>query len=298
MICVPDVGHRQWDRSPRADDPPLSAPWLEEITVADERGRRLLSWSPVSAVRGYRVQSSQTSDFEIFEEWRLERPSRLSLMNGDESMGEPAHQLMLTLDPGCPRNYYFRVRAVGYSGSSAWSNTLALRIPESAFHSCAHAAIEVLGLILDVAQLPQPGLRRLQWTADAPAGLDPGVLGFELQSATESDFIRPTILYSGDLTHKDVSVAAPGRHFFRVRALTSQGGGPWSNIVILDPDALRTETLCTTEAYDPGDLLAVQLALVRLCASRADLVALLSLPPHYRETELNRHLIALGVNAG
>jgi phage tail sheath protein FI len=43
-------------------------------------------------------------------------------------------------------------------------------------------------------------------------------------------------------------------------------------------------------------MLAVQRALVRLCASRADTVALLGLPAHYREPELNRHLIALGTN--
>jgi phage tail sheath protein FI len=51
--------------------------------------------------------------------------------------------------------------------------------------------------------------------------------------------------------------------------------------------------LKTEDEYDPEGLLAVQRALIRMCAARGDLFAVLSLPEHYHEDDAAVHVARL-----
>lgn len=66
-------------------------------------------------------------------------------------------------------------------------------------------------------------------------GGDRDLLEYELQSATEPHFIEPIRLYQGTDRTSFMSGLSDGRHFFRVRARSSEGDiwGPWSEPVEL-----------------------------------------------------------------
>jgi hypothetical protein len=74
-------------------------------------------------------------------------------------------------------------------------------------------------------------------------------------------------------------------------ALTLPGGGP--DDVLAGGWRLKPEG-----AYSPDTLLVVQRALLRLCAARGDLSAVLALPEHYREDQALAHVATLTSPAG
>lgn len=288
LIAVPDAAQRHWDRRPRLGDPPLPAPELEAIGARDARGRRTLDWSTVDGIKEYLVEQATEPEFRDARRFRVERAARLELV-ASEGAEAPPHHFTLTLDEDCPVEYYFRVRALGYTGASAWSNTLVLRLPEGGFRDCTRADVEALGLLLDI----EPGTgssRRLVWIAASPAGLDAAAGEFELQEARDADFTTARTRYRGPLLDAEVAAQADVRTYLRVRAWTPSGPGPWSNTVTAEPLTLSADSLVAPTDYDSQDLLAVHYALSRVCAVRADCVALLSVPGHYRAAELHAHL--------
>lgn len=296
LIAVPDAAQRHWDRRPRAADPPLTAPVLEAISARDARGRRTLEWSAVDDVKEYLVELAGGPEFPDARRFRVERAARLELLE-TASTEAPPHHLVVTLDEDCPVEYYFRVRAVGYAATSAWSNTLVLRLPEGGFRDCVRADVEALGLVLDLE--PASGsARRLVWTAASPAGLDASADMFELQEARDADFTAADTCYRGPLPEVEVTAQPDVRTFFRVRAWTPTGPGPWSNTVAAEPLVLSADSVVTPADFDAQDLLAVHFALSRVCAARADCVALLSVPGHYRAGALHAHLDLLAPQAG
>ena len=78
---------------------------------------------------------------------------------------------------------------------------------------------------------------------------------------------------------------APSSYYYRIRALVGSATSNWSNgtVVIVNP-AARTEVVATQD-YVSDPWLAVMRSAVRLCAARADLVLLASLPGHLRPQE-------------
>lgn len=288
LIAVPDAAQRHWDRRPRLADPVLPAPLLEVIGARDARGRRILEWSAVDGVKEYLVELATGPEFRDALRFPVERAVPLELID-TEAAEAPPHYLLLTLDEDCPVEYYFRVRAHGYLAASVWSNTLVLRLPEGGFRDCARADVEALGLVLDL----EPGAgssRRLVWTAASPAGVDAAADEFELQEARDADFATARTPYRGTLLEAEVAAQADVRSYFRVRAWTPTGPGPWSNTVAAEPLTLSADSLVPPADYDPQDLLAVHYALMRLCTARADCVAVLSVPGHYRAAALHAHL--------
>ena len=292
LMAVPDAGHRHWDRRPRPDEPPLAAPWLDPLGARDERGRRSLSWSAVAGARRYVVERSGSPEFEEPRRYPIEPPPVLDLAD-PSSTPTPATGLLVTLEEGCPTELYFRVRAIGHARMSAWSNTRVLRLPEGGFHGCARVAVETMALRLSSEPGAIPSTRRLVWRAVSPAGLGAGVEGFELQWGRDSDFLTHREAYRGDEFGVELALQPDLRAYYRVRALTPGGPGPWSNTVIVEPRLLSTDGLVPAEGYDGQDLLAVHCALVRLCGARADCLGLLSLPAHYRSAQVSAHVDAL-----
>jgi phage tail sheath protein FI len=87
--------------------------------------------------------------------------------------------------------------------------------------------------------------------------------------------------------------------YYRARALAGEvlRPGPWSNTLVSEPAALTQYRLRRAEDYDPSGLLAFQQSLLRYCAGRADLFAVLSLPRHFTTDDARRHAAALGGGA-
>lgn len=318
IIAVPDAVHRHWDRNGRPGPSEMRAPLLTTISPRDGQGRRTLEWlaGDASVVREYRVQWSSSPDFELPQTETVERPGRLALQESDGLDDDAPTTLMLRLEEtGCSQVIYFRVRAVGYGRVSPWSNTLPLRLPEDAFLGCDSPDVYALMLHATSAALGgSPELFHVGWSAVArlptPNGegveidesvvspfppLDDGVTGYEIQTAATAEFgdITAEIVSDPDADFKELDLLAGERRYVRVRALTAQGAGSWSNTRLLLSGVLGSNTLVSQRDYSDEDLLAVQSAAARFCFARRDTIVVAAVPDHYRETDVLRHLEAL-----
>jgi phage tail sheath protein FI len=135
---------------------------------------------------------------------------------------------------------------------------------------------------------------RLAWEpADHPGQLPEKADEFELERSGDAEFGSAQRIYRG-IDHQLEIEEAPGAiYYFRVRAWYDQVAGPWSNIRRITPKTLSQMTLQPLEEYAPYDLLAVQRALLRLCAARGDLFAVLSVPQHFRHPDVVEYLSAI-----
>jgi hypothetical protein len=134
---------------------------------------------------------------------------------------------------------------------------------------------------------------------------------FVLEESTSRDFDGATVIYEGKATSYTLYGRASGDFFYRVRAEVAPGASgklesganvkvetsDWSNGVVVRVQPLSRWRLRDEKNYDPSDLLAVQRALVRLSAARADVLAVLALPAHYREDKSLEHAATLRCTA-
>jgi hypothetical protein len=118
----------------------------------------------------------------------------------------------------------------------------------------------------------------------AAAGSPPG-------EAAPGDAAAET-LYSGP----ELEFAVYGRPpdstlYYRVRALAGTLASGWSNWVTVSTAETQRWLLDEPSGYNAADtLLPIQLALLRMCAARGDLFAVLALPEHYRERAAIAHV--------
>jgi hypothetical protein len=138
--------------------------------------------------------------------------------------------------------------------------------------------------------------RHLAWTCFNGTEIDTSIphLEFDLQEATDTGFGSARVIYAGADTH----VAEPdsiedGVHYYRVRARCGERIGPWSNTLVRNPTSLRSWTLGTHTQWDHGELVAIHRGVVRFCAARGDLLAILTVPLHYHRQDVEDHLTAL-----
>ncbi|MEA2080938.1 MAG: hypothetical protein U9P00_14005 [Pseudomonadota bacterium] len=273
-IAVPDAVHSGWRRG-QPEFRQLPPPVLDAEFMPAEAAIGL-TWSAVPAAETYRLQVATRADFS-----------------------DPLHINARTLDPGgglstgafypvadlCRQDYFFRVRAETDDLISAWSNERVVDVPVPDFSVC-----DLVDAALDLT-LQQGVGTTLEWSfAGAPVFASPAPL-FELQSAAEPQFVAPQ---SEQLTGFTFEVAAGAvMRYFRVRALVEHSAGPWSNAVVVAPTELGSWLALPEQEYLAQPLLAVHRSLVRLCAARADAVALLSLPRHMRRAEIETYMSQL-----
>ncbi len=124
---------------------------------------------------------------------------------------------------------------------------------------------------------------------------------FVLEEATRSDFEDAIEIYKGLEEQYTLYGHAPGVFYYRMRGFAGNQSTDWSNGIVvniespspyqlksIDPDAPPP-----LEPYSDAVLLNVQRAVLRLCAARGDLFAVLALPEHYREDETLAHIQTL-----
>jgi hypothetical protein len=141
--------------------------------------------------------------------------------------------------------------------------------------------------IASPGNLSESGTYTLSWAS--------GVAGasFVLEESTERDWSAGATVYTGKETHYTLYGRRPGDYYYRVRATTAKGTSDWSNGVSVRVAPSNAWQLNEEVDYRNAELLSVQRALVRMCAARGDLLAVLSLPLHYREDKAIEHISLL-----
>jgi hypothetical protein len=298
MVAVPDAVHRRWTRSLAEPALALLAPILAEpVPEPDAFGRIALAWTPVLGAAGYRVEAAGDESFA-----------------GASVATSAEETLALPLPEGCPKFYAFRVRAERPDEIGPWSNVRTAVIPVEDFRACA-VPPSLASVLLAVQTVGDPPRSILVWTREPPA-LPDSADRFELEEA-----ITPTMDGAGTVRLDDPAATthhppppADGARYYRVRLRRGAAAGPWSNTVRIEPRTRREWVLEAEGERDSPDasppspdasppsmarrrdretLTAVHRALIRFCAARADAVALLALPRHFREADISDHLASL-----
>ncbi len=275
LLAVPDAVHRGWTRELPRSAKPLGAPELLPFGAIDAAGRYPVDWTAVAGANHYRLERDTDPAF----------PRAVVVHAGEEIT---AH---LVLPPGCPAEVWLRVRAEHDGEAGPWSNTRGARLPLEPFAACAGG--RPAGLVLRLGAAGSPPALAVVWEAEDAAA--PIAASYQLEEAADAGFATARV--AGPERPADSGFVLPeGRptaRYYRVRGLAEDRPGPWSNSVRVPGTERDDYTELAVPAYDPAALLAVQRASLRLAAARADLLALLSLPDHYRADDALDHLARL-----
>ncbi len=142
---------------------------------------------------------------------------------------------------------------------------------------------------LEDAQPDLAGTFTVSWMGSPP----PPGLTYTLQEAARPDFAGAEEIYTGTLDQVTLYGRAHGLYYYRVNASHAGFVSDWSNgiVVHVAPPSQWQHKAQTNYATDTlPELLRVQRALLRLCAARSDLLAVMVLPEHYREDQAVQHV--------
>jgi len=131
------------------------------------------------------------------------------------------------------------------------------------------------------------GTYTLSWTSSSADA------SYVLEEATVTNFDDAETVYSGKLTSFTIYGRKSGDYFYRVQAAVKTNISDWSKGVTVRVSSEDNWMLKKEEEYKADTLLAVQRALLRMCAARGDLFALLTLPAEYREDKAIAHVAVL-----
>jgi hypothetical protein len=282
LVAAPDAVQPGWRRRDPPQVSPLAAPRRPEATPLDALGGFRLDWRSPPASEG------EDSVFELEEaaDALFEGASRIYRGEGTHTHVYFGVEGRCGEDLGClsARHYRLRMRVGGRV--SPWSETFRVDPAPRGFRRCALPP-EAPRLRLRQAPLA------LRWDAVLEASR------YVLEAASEPTFFEPTALRLSppDATSFRLDPVPERVTYYRVRAEGAAGTSPWSGTVGLEPPAPPRWTMRTPEDFDAdgaeADLRACHHALLRLGAARGDLVALLSLPAHFRTEQTAAYAAAL-----
>jgi hypothetical protein len=129
---------------------------------------------------------------------------------------------------------------------------------------------------------------------------------FILEEATQPDFSDTTELWRGHGYSHTVLTRIPGYYYYRVRAEASEESSEWSNGVVVPIRVVgrwevnaagdfQEDTLREVHRFEDNTLRDVHRALLRFCAARGDIMAVFSLPAHFREDDALSYLQKLKI---
>lgn len=155
------------------------------------------------------------------------------------------------------------------------------------FRACAPSAL----VAPDLEATGDAGAGTLALTWDAP----PSGSEVEVEEAADAAFETAAVIYRGGGRELTLGGRPDGPHWYRARFVAPAAAGPRTALgpvgTLLRPRAL----LRRPDQYSDRVLVAVHRALVRMCAARGDLFALLALPEHYSAAAAIGHPAALRV---
>jgi hypothetical protein len=155
------------------------------------------------------------------------------------------------------------------------------------FLDCSIRVIPPPALVVD-EEISRTGTYTLSWSASEHASVV-----YELEESASRDFGDARVAYAGPLTRLSLYERNLGDYYYRVRSIVGNSTSDWSNGVAVRVTSANQWVLKKEADYAPDTLLAAQRALLRVCAARGDLLAVLSLPAHYREDDAVAHLADL-----
>lgn len=258
LIAVPDAVHRPWQKTTRIIDL-LAAPELASPELSGNEVQ--VKWSSVPNASGYEWQQSNTPDFAVVRHRAVVATT----------------QDKLALAADCPQETWYRVRALRSGEKGPWSNSERMVYPQETFFNCR----EIVPLAPDLS-LHSGGEDEVElaWSAVT------GATSYELQRAEVATFDGAVTIFRKDVLHHREFLSAVRLSWFRVRAWFDDLPGPWSVARASAATALTRDAIVPDSDFSDADLLAIHRALLRLCAARADLFAVLATPAHYAEDDV------------
>lgn len=149
------------------------------------------------------------------------------------------------------------------------------------FRACGALASPML---LDI-EPPISGAYSLTWSTQAEVAAS-----YTLQESSADDFADGSPIYHGFEHSTTLEGRSDGTYFYRVRAESRTQVSQWSNVVAIRiGSSVRWRTL-TADEFASQNLEGLHVALMNLGASSGDLLAVLSLPGHYREDAATQHV--------
>lgn len=280
IIAVPDAVHRGWETKeetlvqPKASEPLAHPEWWSFLDCESTpqplpdkplRGNFLDCSFPILEAPTLESMSDEAGTLNL--SWSPHLTVAHSLEESISPdwrgastiyMGTENH-VVLRRDTGERR--YYRVRSSVADFSSEW-------------------------LELESGTPDEDGMLTLVW----PPQL---TVKYVLEEATKPDWSDAAPVYVGAENRLMLYGRHAGSYYYRVRVLVKEFSSNWSNGVGVLVKAGRGWQLKAARDYLPTTLLEVQCALLRMCAARGDLFAVLAVPEHYREDNTERHVKAL-----
>lgn len=275
LVAVPDAVHRGWESKGEAPVQWLEPPALSIKLPDDEQGDVTLEWSEVKEKGEKTFYTLQECEDPLFQ-----KP--VTLYCGKET------SFSRVLPGFCPRGYFYRVNARIGEKLSPWSNTLGVILPPADFEDCRMKELREPHLALIPSDSPPGKEFMLTWW------LEEGAVGYVLEEAESPDFASPVVIYEGSETSFQIKYrggGGSGPYFYRVRAAGVEWAS-WSNTCVFTNPVDEVWLAKSPEDYDDmqEDLLKVHQALLRFCAARGDMFAVLGLPLHYNEVDASDHV--------
>jgi hypothetical protein len=162
-------------------------------------------------------------------------------------------------------------------------NSEAPSVPGALFSECGLHHVDAPTLTIDRLG---PSSFVLSWTKINGAT-------YTVEESVYPDWSASQIIYRGGDNLFKVYGYPCGRYYYRSYADVEGTKSAWSNSVILQQTGTLRWKIKDPSAYSSDELMEVHRALLRMCAARGDLFAVLSLPEHYRQGEAIRYVEAL-----
>lgn len=114
-----------------------------------------------------------------------------------------------------------------------------------------------------------------------------------LEEAPHSDYRDAVEVYRGSEQSLTLYGRGQGHYYYRVRIENADAASDWSNGLVVSITPTQRWCLNTEAEYDVRTLLTIQRALIRMCAARGDLFAVLALPEHFHEEKALAYIATL-----
>lgn len=284
LIALPDAVHRAWKAVPGEPVDLLAAPALDPISEpAADADSYEVTWAAVPEATAYTLQVATNPAFDD--------PTPYTRVVVDPDSPDEWSRYRLSM-PECPQRRYYRVRAERDIEVSAWSNTEMAFVPPLDFEIADEIVLEppVLALGTD------PVLPTITW------GAVDDVTGYDVAQAETPGFLDETLYpVAISWTVFTPTLVEDGIYYFRVRGRRDELVGPWSNTVVIQHFARSVMQLIAEHELQIGadsgtatdNLLDVQAALLRYCAARGTVFAVLGMPDTFGADDARQHIANL-----
>lgn len=204
---------------------------IDDLSAAAGDGSVLLTWTEPddggSPITGYDIERSSTSATSGFASLAADIDPATSYIDTTPTNGT---------------EYWFRVRASNAIGdANAWSNVDSATPAEPG---------DVPEAVDDLAATAGAGQVSLAWTA--PASTET-IDTYDIQRSTtssEGPWVDAEIDLAATTSHVDTGLTGGVEYWYRIRATSSEGDGPWSNIDSATPSAAPDGISIGSQAED------------------------------------------------